>query len=294
MSDHESTTKPQQKPKRGASPGASPFRAKGKKEPSSKSERLIHIIRPGVVCDTEPRGHETPRGRSLAELVLDASEGFIPLWEKDMTLRWRFRERSMEYFMNPAAAKAEIRNLFSEALLAWGAAAPISFKEDDDLWDFEIVMMAGDNCTANGCVLASAFFPDAGRHQLSLYPKLFAQVRQEQVETLIHELGHVFGLRHFFANISETQWPSEIFGVHQRFTIMNYGDDSKLTDADKSDLTHLYQMAWSGALTKVNGTPIRFVKPFSTLAPATDGVFAPNPNFAALQPAVRAAYFGIR
>src|SRR5688572_24414263 len=74
-------------------------------EPSADAESLIHIIRPGVVCDTEPRGHVAPRGRSRLEIVVDASEGFVPLWAKNTTLHWRFRERSMTYFKRPAAAK---------------------------------------------------------------------------------------------------------------------------------------------------------------------------------------------
>ena len=82
----------------------------------------------------------------------------------------------------------------------------------------------------NGYVLASAFFPDAGRHELVIYPKMFSQSRREQVDTLIHEVGHIFGLRHFFANIRETAWPSQVFGTHKPFSIMNYGHQSELTD----------------------------------------------------------------
>lgn len=115
----------------------------------------------------------------------------------------------------------------SVALLAWGDAAPVKFAEKTDVWDFEIVMKRNDDCDANGCVLASAFFPDSGRHQLTLYPKMFTQVRQEQVETLVHEIGHVFGLRHFFANVSESAWASQIFGTHKPFSIMNYGSQSR-------------------------------------------------------------------
>ena len=115
-------------------------------------------------------------------------------------------------------------------------------------------------------MLASAFFPDSGRHELTIYPTMFEQVHEEQIETLIHEFGHVFGLRHFFATISETAWPSEMFGTHNPFSIMNYGSMSKLTDADLRDLTELYRLAWSGQLTNINGTPIRFFKPYS--APA--------------------------
>jgi hypothetical protein len=226
----------------------------------------VHVFGDGIVCDTEPRGYATPQGKSPLEIVVDASEGFIPLWARDTTLRWRFRESSMQVFKKPLSAKTTIRKLLGEALLAWGDAAPVKFTEKSDAWDFEIVMRKADDCDINGCVLASAFFPDAGRHQLYLYPKMFTQPKQEQIETLIHEIGHVFGLRHFFANVSETAFPSQIFGAHKAFSIMNYGSKSVLTADDKADLKRLYQLAWSGQLTQINGTPIKFVMPFHSLA----------------------------
>jgi len=126
--------------------------------------------------------------------------------------------------------------------LAWGDAAPIKFVKNEDAWDFKIVMREADECNISGCVLASAFFPDAGRHELVLYPKMFTQDREEQVETLIHEIGHMFGLRHFFAQVRETAWPAEVFGKHRKFSIMNYGEASELTTHDKSDLKKLYQL----------------------------------------------------
>jgi hypothetical protein len=92
---------------------------------------------------------------------------------------------------------------------------------------------------------------------------MFELPLNEWVETLVHEIGHVFGLRHFFANVNENAWPSEIFGNHSRFSIMNYGPDSRLTETDKSDLRTLYQLVWSGQLTNVNGTPIRLFRPYS-------------------------------
>jgi hypothetical protein len=167
-------------------------------------------------------------------------------------------------FADPAAAKAEIEQLLAEAILSWGDAAPIGFAQRHDAWDFEIVVRNADDCDINGCVLASAFFPDAGRHQLVIYPQMFTQSKKEQIETLVHEIGHIFGLRHFFAQVEESAWPSAIFGEHNKFSIMNYGEASMLTDADRADLKKLYQLAWAGELAAINGTPIRFVKPFHT------------------------------
>ena len=232
---------------------------------AEKTRSQVHVFGRGVVCITDTRGHSTPRGASPAKIVVDASEGFIPLWARDTTLRWRFEERSMRSFKNPTAAKAAIEKLLGAALLAWDDAAPVKFAKRTDAWDFEIVTRRSDDCDINGCVLASAFFPDAGRHKLTIYPKMFEQSMKEQVETLVHEIGHVFGLRHFFANLSETAWRSEIFGTHKPFSIMNYGSKSVLTPEDKADLKRLYQKVWSGELKQINGTRIRLVRPFHDL-----------------------------
>jgi hypothetical protein len=216
----------------------------------------------GVRCATDAVGHKTPDGQPPTTIVVDASAGFIPLWEKNTTLRWRFNKKSMAQFENPTAAKQQFRTLMGEALLAWGKAAPVKFKEDNDTWDFQVVLKQADDCDVSGCVLASAFFPDAGRHELQVYPRMFTEKRTEQVETLVHEFGHVFGLRHFFAKVSEGAWPAEIFGEHKAFTIMNYGNDSKLTEADCSDLAALYHAVWTGELTAINGTPVRLMRPY--------------------------------
>ncbi|MFK0571857.1 matrixin family metalloprotease [Endozoicomonas sp.] len=222
----------------------------------------VHVYGENRICITDNRGFSTPRGRNPEELVLDASEGFIPLWEEGVNLRWRFNEHALSFFQHPNSVKRTVRKLLSEALLGWGEAAPVKFSERSDTWDFEIVVNHADDCSENGCVLARAFFPDSGRHHLELYPVLFSMSRKEQVSTLIHETGHIFGLRHFFAQISETAWPSEIFGTHNPFTIMNYGDKSQLTQDDVSDLKKLYEVVWSGRLTEVNGTPIVLVTPY--------------------------------
>ncbi|ACU60954.1 matrixin family metalloprotease [Chitinophaga pinensis] len=249
------------------------FELKKDHTPTKEEIQNVHLLGKGIICDTESRGHETPQNKSITELVVDASEGFIPLWEPGVTLRWRFQERALNSFAHPEEVKDTVRQLFAKALVKWGKAAPVRFTEDKDLWDFEIVVLSSNKCNASGCVLASAFFPDAGQHKFNVYPILFEQKDEEQIDTFVHETGHIFGLRHFFAKTKEAAFPSEIFGTHEKFTIMNYGSLSQLTDADKADLLRLYQQAWSRQLTNINGTPIRFVRPFSATASVTADVY---------------------
>lgn len=231
------------------------------------SERTHRFGKGGKIrCNTDSRGYKTPDNRSEKELVLEATEGFIPLWAENVTLRWRFHEASFEtFFANPTQAKTVIRDMFAQALIGWGDAVPVKFSESTNAYDFQIRMQQQADCDAQGCVLAEAFFPDAGRHNLLLYPTLLEQSQEERIATIQHEIGHVFGLRHFFAPVVEQGAPSELFGKQNKFTIMNYGAESVLTDADRTDLKTLYSRVWSGQLKKINGTPIVQVRPFHDL-----------------------------
>ena len=220
------------------------------------AEEYRHVYNKHVICVTDAKGYAQPDNKNLAELRVDSSDGFIPLWDKTVSLNWRFNKSFGSQFRNGDAAKAGIRKLFGEAIMAWGDACPIKFHEVKDNWDFEVAMHKED-CDNSGCVLASSFFPGTGQNTFYIYPTLLQQSHAEQMETIEHEMGHIFGLRHFFANISEKEWKSELFGADKPFSIMNYGDESKLTTQDAKDLKRLYQLTWSNELTEINGTKIK-------------------------------------
>lgn len=220
----------------------------------------VHYFGKGRLCVTGERA----RKRSPLEILLEASDGFIPLWENGVTLYYRFDQRTLR---RSGKTKDEILTLFNKAVSQWGDAAPVAFKESTTAWDFEFVFMRNDDCNQTGCVLASAFFPGGGQQQLVIYPKMFTQSETEQVETLVHELGHVFGLRHWFALLREREWAAVEFGEQNEITIMNYGEKSTLTDDDKKDLKLLYAQARNHTLTKINGTPIVLLKPYSSNVP---------------------------
>lgn len=239
-----------------------PFTRLAKSDLDKAKKGCAHVFGKGYRCSTDDLGYKTPNNYGPARLVLDASEGFIPLWESGTTLRWRLKENSFLQFVKPQDAKEAVRDLMSKGLLLWQDAVPVRFAERSDAWDFEVVVSDRDDCDINGCTLASAFFPDQGRHQLLIFPKAFEQSNQEQVETMAHEFGHVFGLRHFFAQLHESSWASEIFGKHRPFSIMNYGEKSTMTNRDRADLRLLYAQVWSGQLKQLNGTPIKLVRPY--------------------------------
>lgn len=219
-------------------------------------DEYLHKYNNNIICVTDSKGYAQPNNKDLFEIRVDSSNGFIPLWEKGVTINWRFSKSFASYFAKPEAAKTGVRKLLGEAILAWQDACPIKFHEDNDAWDFEIAMHQ-KNCNDTGCVLASAFFPGPGQNTFYIYPTMFEQDHKEQIETMEHEIGHIFGLRHFFANISEREWSSELFGTDSAFSIMNYGDKSRLTADDIKDLKILYELVWSGKLTEINGTEIR-------------------------------------
>ncbi|QDU23395.1 reprolysin-like metallopeptidase [Urbifossiella limnaea] len=210
---------------------------------------------PGVVvCSTEQRTDPN------LPIVVGGEAPEVRLWVAGTVLRWRCRKASFVFFSEPKKAMDGVKKLVTKAMGAWGAAAPVKLAYDEDDWDFEVVMNPADNRVGGGYTLARAFFPGGAQRMLMLYPRLFSLPETGVVATLCHELGHVFGLRHFFA-VEQEGGTAVPFGEHRPKTIMNYGPNSTLTAADKADLARLYKEARAGTLTKLGRWPVKLVKP---------------------------------
>ena len=108
------------------------------------ADEYRHVYNKHVICVTDSKGYAQPDNKDIAKLRVDATDGFIPLWGKDVSLNWRFNKSFGSFFKDPDAAKNGIRKLFGQAIMAWGDACPVKFHEVKDAWDFEIHMHQAD------------------------------------------------------------------------------------------------------------------------------------------------------
>ncbi|CAN0352313.1 unnamed protein product, partial [Ectocarpus sp. 4 AP-2014] len=115
-----------------------------------ESEKQLHRLGKNLVCRTDERGFATPGDRGPLDLVLDASEGFIPLWRFGTTLRWCFDEAALNALEDRVRRGSQVRDLIEEAMMAWGDAAPVKLREERDSYDFRVVVHASDDCTFRG------------------------------------------------------------------------------------------------------------------------------------------------
>lgn len=99
--------------------------------------------------------------------------------------------------------------------------------------------------------MASAFFPNEVRDVL-VYHKTLVEPSWRKVlkNTFLHEIGHILGLRHEFANQPNPEKPGENletlahqFGSVNPHSVMSYDDVNYINDLDKKDVKAFYELA---------------------------------------------------
>ncbi|KAK4164410.1 hypothetical protein QBC43DRAFT_289008 [Cladorrhinum sp. PSN259] len=152
-----------------------------------------------------------------------------------------------------------------------------SFQEAADEWndlDFGVNISATTNRAqanflvkyfepeeADDLTLASAFFPNKVGDVLVYRTTLVEpECRKVLRNTFLHEIGHILGLRHEFANEDDPEKPGKkreslahLFGSVNPHSVMSYDDVNNINELDKEDVKAFYQLA-NGS--KINGARV--------------------------------------
>lgn len=150
----------------------------------------------------------------------------------------------------------------------------LSFQQAADEWNalsFGVTISATtDQAKANFLVkyykpakddgtVASAFFPNKVEDVL-VYDKTLVEPEWRKVlkNSFLHEIGHIIGLRHEFANDPNPQRHNEPFEIPaQRFgsvnphSVMSYDDVNQINEMDKKDVMAFYKLANNSLINRV-------------------------------------------
>ena len=214
-----------------------------------------------IRCQTDQVGRGQVAKAGNDSLVVDNTDGFVPLWQRGTVLRYKIDIESFQsLYANANETIANVERSFDEAFRSWRFEG-IDMQRNQQSFDFIIHAADTNGDALNGYVLASAFFPSSNLNHFQIHPEAFT-MGNGLVQTLQHEIGHVFGLRHWF------YWresPAKLFGDQSEKTIMNYGANSVLTDQDRADLQRMYNAVWSGEPNIFgDNTPVVLFDPYST------------------------------
>jgi len=216
---------------------------------SSSAESQKPASKGKVLCVTESRYNRSPK------LVLNTVNDFnvrqIALWAKGQTITWKYSSDS-----NFSKISAEhFEDILNKAISAWvfvpfTLVGPKDFRDDVD---FIVTIHGMENRQVDefgnvGYVLGQAFFPDSVDKSFHIWPSPFDD--SELLNTVEHELGHTFGLRHYFG-LEEGNIAFFRHDPNDPKSIMNYNENGVLTCKDKIDLKDLYNGVWAKTLTRL-------------------------------------------
>ncbi|MBT9560867.1 MAG: hypothetical protein IV100_32885, partial [Myxococcales bacterium] len=164
--------------------------------------------------------------------------GKIALWQPGSIIRWGVWVESFPSVQEAHYAGAQL----VLAAQAWNAVnAGVSFEYADSSANATFLLaFAGDG----GNMYAEAFFPnDAPLSVLKVYKRAFAE-RDVMANIFLHELGHVLGLRHEFADM---EGGAQIWGTRNPNSVMSYEFPPQMQDSDKRGFANLMHAVATGA-----------------------------------------------
>jgi len=164
--------------------------------------------------------------------------GRIPRWKKGQVVQ--FAALAGGYPTPNHAIFAAYK--LNEAAIQWNRYnVGVTFKWVSKLEDAAFVLSYGGD---GGSVLARAFFPNSNDlNTLFVYQRAFGpDTSPYQTNIFLHELGHVLGLRHEFANLEGGAVP---FGSPNPQSVMSYTFPPNIQDSDEKSTKDFYNYTGS-------------------------------------------------
>ncbi|EKG15282.1 Peptidase M10 metallopeptidase [Macrophomina phaseolina MS6] len=162
--------------------------------------------------------------------------GEIPRWKRGSTINYTAYLRG---YLHPSHAYYAAHQLV-QAAERWNKMdIGIQFKWVDKLDDAAFALAYGAD---GGSTLCKGFFPNSrDLNTLFVYQRAFKAGFVNNMENMfLHELGHILGLRHEFANQLNDRMP---WGSSNPYSVMSYSFPQQIQDSDVKDTKAFYDFS---------------------------------------------------
>jgi hypothetical protein len=186
---------------------------------------------------------------NLPSIVL-GMDSIIPRWKIPTTLKWYLMADKF-----PSTEDAEIAaEALNQAANEWrNVDFGVTVFQTQNKREANFNLVYRRNPRDDPYVLAEAFFPHDRDNDVILYAYgMHPDNRYKLKNVFLHELGHIFGLRHEFA-IEEEGEGAVQFMTKNSLSVMDYNDQPMIQESDKQGLRAFYKLAETY---DVGGSPV--------------------------------------
>lgn len=205
----------------------------------------LRLLNGGGEVPAPYAGEYTCSNQPDPQALVVGEANLVTLWNDGSTINYTILANT---FPNETMRQTAL-TAFSEAAYNWTNAGftKIKLVYTDRLEDSKYTIRF--QSTPSGNTVASTFKPNLDDvTDVNVYPLFYQlggstqELFNRQVNTMQHEIGHIFGLRHEFALTGETNRPAIQIGDPNPLSIMSYNADRTIQPSDVATINVLYTL----------------------------------------------------